>query len=177
MNAEELKKNEFWQKKMLKVAKVRDVDGDGSITKADYDLILQRYKDMGTPEKHLKMLEKIVGEFCKALGIADGVTGLTYEEFAQKYQESFDTVEHDKGIKVQFDIIDADGNGEISLKEWTDHYKVMGLDTNHAKPSFDAIDTNGDGTISKEEFFTYLKEFFFSAENKLKSSILYGPLD
>ena len=177
MNTEELKKNEFWQKKIYKVAKIRDVDGDGLITKADYYLIFQRYKDMGTPEEHLKKLEKIAGDICKAFGIADGSTGLTYEEYVQIFQESLVRADLDKILGVQFESIDGDGNGEISLKEWTDHYRAMGLDTNYAKPSFEAMDTNGDGIVSKEEFFAYLKEFYFSVEDKLKSSIVYGPLD
>ncbi len=36
--------------------------------------------------------------------------------------------------------LNTDGNGEISFKEWSDYYTVVGIDTVHARPSFDAMD-------------------------------------
>ena len=57
-----------------------------------------------------------------------------------------------------------------------DSLKALNIDKAHARASFDAMDTNGDGKISKEEFVAYHVEFYYTAEDKLKSSILYGPL-
>ncbi len=53
---------------------------------------------------------------------------------------------------------------------------MLGIDTVHARASFDAMDANGDSIVSKEEFTAYLKEFYLTAEDKLKSSLLLGPL-
>jgi hypothetical protein len=39
------------------------------------------------------------------------------------------------------------------------------------------MNTSGDGVVSMDEFIQYNKEFFFTTEDTLKSSILYGPLD
>ena len=35
-----------------------DADKDGVITRADYRLVLQRYREMGISDEHLKKLEK-----------------------------------------------------------------------------------------------------------------------
>ena len=78
---------------------------------------------------------------------------------------------------TQFEMMDSDGNGEISFKEWVEYYTAMGIDTVHAKPSFNAMDINGDDIVSKEEFLAFIKEFYLSVEDKLNSSVLYGPLE
>ena len=58
-----------------------------------------------------------------------------------------------------------------------DHYKALGADVAYARASFDAMDMDGNGVVSKEEFTAYNIEFFYSTEDKLNSSIMYGPLD
>ena len=71
-----------------------------------------------------------------------------------------------------------DGDGWISLKEWEHHYQahIVFLWSTLYKASFEAMDANHDGKISMQEFIDYHTEFFFSSEDKLNSSILYGPV-
>ena len=158
--------------------KIRDADKDGLITTHDYKLVVQRYRDMGVSEEHLKKVEKFYALSWKLGGIVDDTTALTYDQAAANYAKSLDDIsdDHTKIFTAHFEIVDTDENGEISFEEWVQMYKAAGVDIVHARPSFDAIDTNGDGVISKEEFVAYLEEFFFTAEDKLNSSILYGPL-
>ena len=178
MCMKELQSNEFWKKKMWAAMKVRDTDGDGFITSSDFKLVVQRYKDMGASEEHLGKLQKGFAEMYKASGIADDSTVLTYDQFATNFAKAIESgLEFTKVYTTQFEIIDSDGNGEISFKEWVDYYKALGIDTAQAKASFNAMDTNGDSIVSKEEFVAFNEEFYFTVENKLKSSILYGPLD
>ncbi len=54
--AQELHSNEFWKKKAYHALKIRDTNKNGKISKADFDLIVQRYRKMGAPEGHLKQL-------------------------------------------------------------------------------------------------------------------------
>ena len=56
MFAEEFWKNALWKKKMERELKSRDLDGDGFVSKVDYDLLIQRYRELGTPEKHLEKM-------------------------------------------------------------------------------------------------------------------------
>ncbi len=176
--AEKFTKNEFWKKKFMKECEVRDTNKDGFLSRSDLDLVFQRYKDMGTSEKHLAKLKGCLADISEALGIADPSTKLTYEEVtANLAKESDKFKDLAKIFPVCFEVIDSNGNGVISFKEWCDYYKVIGIDTAHARPCFDAMDTNGDGVVSMEEFIAFNKEYFFSVEDKLKSSIMYGPLD
>lgn len=175
----DLEKNELWRKKIFTALKARDVNKDGFISNADFDMIIQRYKDMGISESHSKKLHSHYNELCKILGIADGVTKLTYEQVRANFAKAgakSNFTELAKIASAHFELIDTDENGEISFKEWVDFYKAMGIDTVHARPSFDAMDTNHHGVISGEEFAAYFTEFFFTTEDKLKSSIMFGPL-
>ncbi len=174
----DLQSNEFWKKKFWSALKVRDTDGDGVISAFDFKLILLRYKDMDAPEEHLEKLDLALTEMYKASGIVDDSMVLTYEQFAENFANAVENGrDFVKVFTTQFEIIDSDENGEISFKEWIEYYKAVGIDTIHARPSFEAMDINGDGVVSREEFLAYLKEFYFSVEDKLNSSILYGPLD
>lgn len=75
-----------------------------------------------------------------------------------------------------FEIIDEDGDGTISLQEWVKYSRAIGVNPEDAKQSFDAMDANGDKKVTREEFLAYNEEFFYSTDDNLKSSILFGPL-
>ena len=76
-----------------------------------------------------------------------------------------------------FDAIDANGDGSIDLDEWRVLCDCRGIPVEHAKASFVAMDANNDGLISRKEFLDYQFEYTFTTEDKLNSSILYGPFD
>lgn len=178
VNLEELVKNEFWHKKMTKELSVRDADKDGFISRSDFQLIIQRYKDMGSSEEHLKKLNKNFDAICFMFGVKDEHTKLSFEQCIDSFSKAGAMVgDVSEVFTTHFEIIDSDGNGEISYKEWVNCYKALDIDTAYARASFDACDTNGDGIISKEEFAAYAYEFIFTAEDKLKSSIIHGPLE
>ena len=176
-NFEELANNEFFMRKLLTEAWVRDVNKDGFITKEDFHVVIQRYKDMGVAEAHLEKLKKNFDILCMVLGIADDSVKLTYDQCIANFLKCGTQLEEIcKIFDTHFEIIDTNENGEISFKEWTDYYTAMGIDTKHARASFDTMDTNSDGIISKEEFRAYNIEYYTTAEDKLQSSLLYGPL-
>ena len=176
--AVDLAKNEFYMKKVMRECKVRDTNKDGFISRADFEMVVQRYKDMGFPDKIIKKLSDHYAKFMEVIGIVDSSTKLTYEEVINNFSRSSNNLEAlGKLIDGHFDIVDTNEDGKISFKEWTDAYKAMDIDTVHARASFDAMDTNGDGIVSKEEFLAYCLEFYGSTEDKLNSSIIYGPLD
>ena len=178
VNPSELVKNEFWLKKIRKANKVRDLNKDGYISKDDFMAIVLRYKDMGSSKKHLDKLSHEMEYLCTVLGITDDSTKVTHEETIANFAASSPSIDQITTMfTLMFEIIDSDENGEISYKEWEDYYRVISIDTEFARASFDAMDTNGDGVVSKEEFYAYNREFFYSTEDNLKSSIMYGPLD
>ena len=174
----ELKKSEFWKKKFRRAVESRDADKNGSITRSDFELVVERYKKSagGTTDKIEKM-SKAMSTLCDEVGLGDGVV-LSYEEFEQRWQA---TMAQDPDInnilfKTMFVCLDANGDDIIDINEWKMHNAAMGISSGYAQDSFNAIDQDGDEKITMDEFVNYHAEFFFTTENKLNSAILYGPL-
>ena len=172
-------KNEYWRKKYYKKLKVLDTDKDGFITKADFDIIIQRYKDLGkTDEKRLAKVKESFTAIMESQGIVDDSIKLTYDELIERAGKNSGKFEDFVlSLTASFELIDSNDNGVLSFQEWVEYYRALDIDTKYARASFDAIDTDNDGIISKDEFVAYNYEFYFSVEDKLKSSIMYGPLD
>ena len=82
----ELKKSEFWKKKFRRAVESRDTDKNGSITRSDFELVVESYKKSagGTTDKIEKM-SKLMSSFCDKLELSDSVV-LSYEEFEQRWQ-------------------------------------------------------------------------------------------
>ena len=178
--AKKLQESELWKKKIKRISEVRDANKDGFIQRADFKLVVQRYREMGSSEEHLKIISSSFENGYEKWGLVDENTALTYEEFGKNFAREMEKISKDVGgtlFSGMFQVIDTDANGTISFKEWVEYYKALGVDPCHARASFDAMDTNGDNDVSMEEFVAYNKEFFFSAEDTLHSSIMYGPLD
>jgi len=178
LNAAELAKSDFWEKKIRAVHKVRDVDKDGFITRADYMIIIQRYRDMGSSQEHLERLKHVFDALCNSLGLAGDSQRVTHDDIVANFGKSSVDIAHLAQVfDLMFDAMDSDGSDLLSFKEWVDYYRAVGIDTAYARASFDAMDTDGDGVVSKKEFYDYNKEYYYSTEDKLHSSIMFGPLD
>ncbi len=173
-----LRYNQFYLKKLRRAAEVQDVDKDGTVTRADFDLMIKNYKDIGMPKEYSQNLSDVVYAMCDSLGLSDHSKVLSYDEIIQTWLKN---VEKNEGFAIDrfkriFLIIDTNRNGTISFKEWVDHYKAVGIPVEHAKASFESMDTDKDGVISQDEFVAYHTEYFYTTEDKLRSSLLYGPL-
>ncbi len=177
--ADELRESEFYRKKLHRATAMRDVDHDGTLSRHDFELIVQRYRDLiGVPEEQLKDVNDMLLQYCDILGLTDHAKTMSFQEYEKHWMDNLEEyIKHGPdSFKKYFDIADHNRDGEISYQEWVDYYKVLDINTKHARASFDAMDTNGDGKISREEFVAFNQEYLFSIENKLNSSIMYGPL-
>ncbi len=78
--------------------------------------------------------------------------------------------------RIWFNIVDADGNGEISLAEYKDILVAWGgkEKEKEAASCFEKLDLNGDGIISKDEFVKNLKEYWLSNDPEVPGNYLYG---
>ena len=144
-------------------------------------LVVKRYKQLPTTPQQLENVNKMMSSFCDYTGLKDDSVQYNYTQS----REVFYSMMKDwakKGLAEQyygsmFNALDADGDGYISLDEWKNHYSAFGIDPVHAPASFNAMDTSGNGRISREEFVAYHMEYYFTDQNKLRSAILYGPMD
>ena len=112
------------------------------------------------------------------MGLIDESATLSYAEYKEKIIENLSRGGRFEPILgASFDNFDLNEDGNISFEEWKAYYYCFGIDQAHARASFDAMDTNSDGKVSKDEFVNFLYECYFTAENKLGSAILFGPLE
>lgn len=177
----ELKHDEFWKKKFCRSLEVLDTNKDSKISRADFDMVVQRYRELAASDAHIERLKASHEKILVAWGLADATVALTFDQCQEVYT-GFLQLQQNKNLNAElfegmFVQVDMDGDGMISYDEWVTHYKAISIDVKHARASFDAMDTNKDGKISKDEFVNYHTEYFYTAEDKLKSSILYGPMD
>ncbi|MFF7367317.1 EF-hand domain-containing protein [Streptomyces tricolor] len=76
-----------------------------------------------------------------------------------------------------FDIIDADGDNEISRDEFARLTRdVWGDHSPGTMDLFNRLDTDGDGTISRHEFIRAVREHFLSNDPDAPGSIFFGHI-
>ena len=184
-----LQENDFWRRKIRRAVEVRDTNKSGDISRADFQLVIDRYGKLGTvsPQRLAKLSKSFLTK-CDMLGLTDETVKMSYDDFEDAYLKVIsaqaakrsspdEKLQYAKNVfSDMFRILDVSGDGVISFKEWSAHYQCIGVDTAHARASFDAMDKNGDGKVTEEEFVSYNYEYYNTAENKLNSEILYGPL-
>ncbi len=170
--------SKFWNQKLDRAVRVRDTDGNGVITLNDFELILKRYSEhSGASKEKLESSRRLMMGYCTALGLTDKSKRLSYDQLKKNAAKAAENPKKHEFYSSMFDMLDANDNDIIELSEWECHYKCLGIDPTLAKASLEAMDLNKDGTVTRDEFVAYHCEFFFSAENKLNSGIMFGPLD
>ena len=195
--ASDLTKNEFWVKKMTTRFHALDLNKDGVLTKADFDIFTERTIQIGKlSEAQAERNWKLHNEILSAYGDENlKLTLAGFIEATAKYAEgtvNFYSCRHSQlthcfcfchvgdyqaivGNKF-FDVIDTDGDGIISYNEWAVYFECIGVDVKHARPCFDALDTNKDGKLSRSEFVDALVNFSRSTDESHHSRFAYGPI-
>ena len=174
----ELKKSEFWNKKIRRAVETHDADKNGSITRSDFELVVERYKmNAGGTTDKIEKLSEVMFSFCDKIGLGDSAV-LSYEEFEKRWQVVMaqDQDNINRLFKTIFECLDPNGDNIIDINEWEIHNAAMGIPPRYAQDSFNAMDKDGDEKITMDEFVNYQTEFLLTTENKLNSAILYGPL-
>lgn len=91
---------------------------------------------------------------------ADQSGTLCFSEFVDLWINELDDVESDETLfKRAFEFFDKDGNGDISLSEFSDVLTDLGdpLTKEECDLFFKLVDKNGDGSLNYDEFLGFLK--------------------
>ena len=119
-----LVQNDFYKKKMRRAVEVRDGNRDGYITQTDFDIMVERCKnlDSSTP-KHLERLTQHMKETCDFFGLVDDSVKYTYSEFLEKW---FDILKEwfPKGVTEKVDSVPVSNRGHERRRI----YLVRGVD-------------------------------------------------
>jgi len=171
----------FWERKVRTFFKLVDIDGNGYITKGDYESLADRYKEMGKlddvkAKQVRRKLVKVWFDLFEADSTDGRVDEATFCQSARKCEALiFTTATQFHGLF--FDLIDLSGDGIIQKDEFRLFFKVFGIgDEQQVIQSFNGLDSNGDGELSYEEFVQAGCQYFISGDEALPSKFLYGPL-
>lgn len=173
----ELQKSDFWKRKFRKAVMVRDTNKSGSLSRSDFEIIVQRYKNTAeSPTEKIDAFSKSMFSFCDELGLVNSSVEQSYDEFEGRWLSLMSRDNYQEMFKYMFICLDGDGDGFINSNEWKIHNASLGISAESATESFNAMDKDEDGKITMTEFVDYHCEFFFTTENKLNSAILFGPI-
>jgi len=109
----------------------------------------------------------------------DGDGKHTLEEFwtacDQLFQREGFTEIGMEGSRAMYDSVDLDGNGTISLSEYTLYLKALGVAEEHAELAFSKLDLDDNEQISREEFSQAALQFWSSDDKNAAGNWFYGP--
>ena len=78
--AKRLLESPFWNKTLDYAIRMRDADKDGVISRKDYKLVAQRYKDLGgVSGEQLRCIQETLMKIFDSLGLTDDTKQLTPE--------------------------------------------------------------------------------------------------
>ncbi|XP_013415839.1 sarcoplasmic calcium-binding protein [Lingula anatina] len=159
-----------------------DLDGDGIIYRSDFvDTILDRAKKWMS-EEQIRVFSDLLNEgwdtFMKSETPKDTRTFEDILHAHARYFMDFDAnmEKHARDwFGTYFDgVADANGDGYVTLKEFTHFLASFGVHPFSVTPSFQAIDVDGNGLISQEEFILTGTQFF-GVMVDTSAKLFWGP--
>jgi juvenile hormone diol kinase len=165
--------------------RVLDWDTSGFVGKDDFEQIAVNFaklrgEEAGSPT-HDDLLAKFRYIWTTFWEPADASKdgNVTSDEFVASITAAIDAGvrSDDTLLPMLFDIIDADGSGQISLDEHQQFFEAFGIDVALSPDVFRRLDTDGDGSISREEFLEAGAKFFFFDEEDAPGNHFWGPVE
>jgi Ca2+-binding EF-hand superfamily protein len=145
-----------------------DLNHDGYLDWSDYEELIGRYRKTARAsedDRRIKALRTFYQMHWLELLRHAGVEGerLSKSQFVAATRRAVsDTSRVDiteVGGHVIFDLVDADGDGQISREELKRYLQgVWQVDESDAMYAFGALDRNGDQAISRDEFVSGVHE-------------------
>ncbi|MCM2387508.1 EF-hand domain-containing protein [Streptomyces albipurpureus] len=161
-----------------------DANHDGYVDWTDYQKLADRYIQayrLDKGDRRARALQSFCQiywlELLRHSGVAED--RLTKDEFITANRLA--TVDTSRlnvtegGGHAIFDIIDNDGDNEISKDEFTRFLRdVWKVDASDAMGIFNKLDTDGDGAISRHEFIRAVREHFLSNDPDAPGGLFFG---
>lgn len=166
-----------------------DGNGDGYAEWSDFDRIASRYlsayKIAKDDRRALALRAAYQMYWMELLRHADVPANvpadrLTKEQFQQAVRalavdtSRFNMVEG--ASHAVFDIMDVDGDNEISKTEFNQYLRAWDVTDPSAMDMFSMLDTDGDGYISRQEFIRATREFYYSSDLSVPGSFFFGRI-
>ncbi|MFF5896128.1 EF-hand domain-containing protein [Streptomyces argenteolus] len=163
-----------------------DSNQDGYLDWSDYQKLADRYIQgyrLSKDDRRARALQTFSQIYWLELLRHSGVDGdrLTKDQFVTANRLAvIDTSRlnvTEGGGHAIFDVIDTDGDNEISKDEFVRLMRDIWKDASpETMELFTRLDTDGDGAISRHEFIRAVREHFLSNDPEAPGSIFFGHI-
>jgi len=161
-----------------------DANNDGYLDWSDYQKLADRYIQAYKLDKNDRRA-RALQTFCQIYWLEllrhAGVDGdrLSKDQFVTANRLAVVDTSRlnvtEGGGHAIFDVIDVDGDNEISKDEFARFVRdVWKSDAPDAMDAFAKLDTDGDGAISRQEFIRSVREHFLSNDPEAPGSLFFG---
>ena len=161
-----------------------DANHDGYLDWSDYQKLADRYIQAYRLDKNDRRA-RALQTFCQIYWLEllrhAGVDGdrLTKDQFVTANRLAVVDTSRlnvtEGGGHAIFDVIDVDGDNEISKDEFERFLRdVWKSEAPDAMDMFAKLDTDGDGAISRHEFIRVIREHFLSNDPDAPGSLFFG---
>ncbi|MAS34969.1 MAG: hypothetical protein CL610_13250 [Anaerolineaceae bacterium] len=175
---------ELQRRKMTRLFNVFDANHNGFIEEQDYLRIAQNFARLrglspgSTGYQKLQAKFSFVWEYIQKFGDPDHDEFVSLPEFLV-YAESvlegqYAAVEGSTGSFL-FELIDTDGDGQITQDEFRLFYQAYGIDVALVEDIFARLDLNADSVISADEFAQLGYDFHYSDDPDCPANWFFGP--
>ncbi len=175
----------------IKTAKFRhyfdmtDVDNDGVITKADFEIAAEETrKELGLEagSNEAAELTQSVMSYWESLaqhadadhdGKVELQEWLTHWGHIVSSQEMIDQLVGGYGQTV-LSVYDRDGDGKLSYEDFSAYYLGHQIPEENCKIAFEKMDADGDSYVDNDEFYQTAMQFFTSDDVESPGNYLFG---
>lgn len=178
--------SDLQKKKISRLFQVFDANGDGYVEAADAERVAKRIAEIrgwSEDSEEYRKVRALYGEGIQALesqfddqGRVDLDGYLGFHDNILNIPGAYHQVVGQLADFV-FNVLDGDGDGQISLPEVKEFYRAYSIDEELAPVAFDKLDVDGDGYLSESEIRDAVSQFYFSSDPDARGNWLLGPLE
>lgn len=174
---------EMQKKKWANMFKMFDINEDGKIEQTDFDQFAERMAKMRQAEMSSPPFGNMLAGFTGLLQAFEQMTGsksISLDQWVGFWSnvaqnpEMYQTIRQTSG--VIFSVLDADGDGQVSLEEYRKLCGVMRLEPTYADGIFAKLDLNQDAMISMDELMTLADQYFVGDDPNAPGNFFFGPI-
>jgi Ca2+-binding EF-hand superfamily protein len=177
------------RKKITRIFRLYDVDGDGFVGREDYERVAHNVADHNGYAKGSPQYDGVLTSYLNAwegtrrMSDRDNDNRISLDEHLAGYEHLLDTAGPAAFVAVAdaaTALIDQDGDGKLSQHEWVNNLVAWAsgaISESVALETFRKLDTNGDGYIGRDEMRTIVREFFTSDDPNALGNWMVGPYE